>query len=208
MRNHNNGHAVLNRQVLDRGVQFLGHQRVKPGGRLVEQQHLARGAERAAEQHALLLSARERAVILLCKGRHTEHVHVGARRRLLCAAVEGQKPGSADAAREHDLAHACGKVALRARLLRHIADAACRAGVCFHAARVGRGHAEDGLHQRGFARAVFADDGEKFALVHGKAHIVQRQCPLVADGQIFADDHIHQSSTSFKTSIFFAISER
>ena len=145
VRDHDDGHPVLDRQMLDRGVQLLGHQRVKPGGRLVEQQHLARGTERTAEQHALLLSARERAVILFGKGRHAEQVHVGARRRLLRTAVKGQKPRSADAARQHDLAHACGKVALRARLLRHVADAADRPGVDLHAARVGRRHAEDGL---------------------------------------------------------------
>jgi len=120
VRNHNNRHSVLVTKVTHRCIKLFGNQWVKPCSGLVQKKHLVGGAKCTRKQNSLLLTARKRAITLLRNGRNAEQLHVAPRPCLCCAGVKRDKSDRADISGKHHLINACGKVALRARLLRKI----------------------------------------------------------------------------------------
>lgn len=55
VRNHNNGDTVPMVQFVDQTIHFRCHFGIKPGNRLVQEQHFLCGAQRTGKQYPLLL---------------------------------------------------------------------------------------------------------------------------------------------------------
>ena len=208
VRDHDHGHAVRAAEVRNGLIEFFRDERVEPRGRFVEEQDFVGGAERAGEQNALLLTARERAVIFPRKRCQSEHLHRGGGARLLRAGIDREKSRLPDVARKHDLAHGGGKFALRVRLLGQIADLARDRSFKRNAAAVGFLDPEHHAHEGGLSRAVFADDGQKFARFDRKRDVVKGKGALVEDRERFNGNDIHCASAFPRTSRLRRIRER
>ena len=122
VRDHDNRDVIAEVHELDEVIQFPRRHGVETRDRLIEQQELARGAQGAREQHALLLAAGERLIAVVRQILDAHALHVLLRAGAVGPRIEWAAVHLVDAARAHDLRHACGKVALELRLLRQIAD--------------------------------------------------------------------------------------
>ena len=181
--------AVQRRHKL---VHFRRDFGVETGHGLVEHDQLARGTERAGEKHALLLSSREFAVAMASQRRQVEALHVPRRQFLFPARVERAQPHAVQAARQHDLPDAGGKIFLHEGLLGKVADLGpFQPFTGDDASPPQPDQTEDGLHQRTFAGAVFADDVEIVAALDGEVQPFHDGRVFVADGDIFAGKQSH-----------------
>ena len=193
VRDHDDRDVIAEVHELDEVIQFPRRHGVEARDRLIEQQELARGAQGARKQHALLLAAGERLIAVVRQILDAHALHV-----LLCAGAVGPRVKRAamhlvDAARAHDLRHARGKVALELRLLRQIADLVAHEPVAERdAALLRRLEPEQALDERGLAGAVFADHTQQIAARDREVHIAQHRLPVVAEADVFTSNKCHR----------------
>ena len=185
VRDHYNGDAVAEIDELDKVVHLLRGDGVKPGDGLVEQKELLRGAQRTGEQHALLLSAGERLIALAFQILYAHALKVELRAFTLRPAVVHTPPERVEAAGEHDLINARGKVALGGALLREIADLRrAQSAAGDDLPRGGLFQAQKPAHERGLAGAVLPDDAEVIPPLYLKIHALNDGFAVVGKGQI------------------------
>ncbi len=89
-------------------------------------------------------------------------------------------------AREHDLAHRSGKIALRARLLRKVADGARALRGAVDRTGERRDQPEQAFHQRRFAAAVLAHHAEVIPRADGKRQMLEQRAVFVAEACVTA----------------------
>ena len=176
----------------DQAVELLGGARIQAGHRLIQQQQRIRSTQCARQQHALLLTAGERAVGLLAQVFDVQQRHLLVGLALEVLSIEEARTQLVDAAREHDLLHGGRKIPLHRRLLGQIADlVALQAVAVAHRSGAGVHQAQHGAHQRGLAGAVLADENHVVAPVHLVADVLHGGNALKGDGHIPQGDQSH-----------------
>ena len=192
VRDHDDCDVIAEVHELDEVIQFPRRHGVEPRDRLVEQQELARGAQGAREQHALLLAAGERLIAVVRQILDAHALHVLLRAGAVGPRIEWAAVHLVDAARAHDLRHACGKVALELRLLRQIADLVAHEPVSERdAALLRRFEPEQALDECGLAGTVFADHAQQIAARDREVHVAQHRLPVVAEADVFTSNECH-----------------
>ena len=97
-----------------------------------------------------------------------------------------------DAARAHDLRHACRKVALELCLLRQVADLVAHESVAERDAALLRClETEQSLDECGLTRAVFADHTQQIAARDREVHVAQHRLPVIAETDVFTSNECH-----------------
>ena len=155
--------------------------RVEPGERLVEHEHVGVVHQRRGELHALLVAEAEPLHLVGEAGGHPEAV-----RPPLGGPARG---GRGEAVQLGEVAQllADGHPRVQAALLGHVADPAAPPGVDGAAvepdlAGVGGQDPQDDAHRRGLARAVGPDEAEELAGPDGEGHVRQGAHVAVALG--------------------------
>ena len=203
VRDHDDRHLLFFVEVAQGLIEILRGGGVETRDRLVQNEQAVRRAQGAREQHALLLSAGKLAVAAVLQLQHAELAHVHQRRALLRGGVEKVQPALVGKAREHDLAHRSGKIALRARLLRKVADGARALRGAVDRAGERRDQPEQAFHQRRLAAAVLAHHAEVIPRADGKRQMLEQRAVLVAEACVTACKQnipVHHSKPPFKAS--------
>ena len=196
-------------QVLDDVIHIGGDNGIKAGHRLVEKQELLRGAQRARQQDALLLTAGEVAVAALSEVGDSHALHIPRRQFLFLPIIERPPSHAPLAAGQDDFPHGGRKIPLHVGLLGQVADFPLPQTFSeYDVPGKRRVKSQKRLHQRGFARAVFADDAEIHSGLHGEGQIFDDGLSPIAEGKVFAGDLRHYFSASFNTSRFFRMTSR
>ena len=81
VRNHDYGDAVLTVELFDERIHFRRHLGVKSRNRLIQKQHFLCGAQRAGQQHPLLLPAGQLAIAPPCEPGDLHFLH-GVHRKI------------------------------------------------------------------------------------------------------------------------------
>ena len=159
---------------------------IHSGKGFVEDDDLCVLHHRSREQRALELPGRE-----LMQRQGGDVVQADARNGLTrpqsrartCGVKE---PQLAPPACFHQIANAHGETAVKVGKLTQVANGLRRRATGpGQGARLRAFNPEDGFHQRGFARAIMADDREDFPRLHIKRQRTRHGFGTVADGKVF-----------------------
>ena len=162
-------HAALGAQVVEDPHDRLLAGLVDSRERLVEQQHAGVLDERAGDQHALALAARQRAEALARVLGEADALQRSARQRAVGGGHAPVPRRARIGAHQRDVERADGEVQARALGLR---DVRCRAGDRDLAGDA-RKLAEQGAEQRRLAAAVGPEHGDGLAGERGERHVAQ-----------------------------------
>ncbi|MNP04202.1 hypothetical protein D3C76_961100 [compost metagenome] len=169
---HHGGDAEALLQLAQFAAEVLAHPRIEGGHRLVEQQQRRRRRQRAGHGHALLLTARELAgVLLLAAGQANQLEHF--RHPLTCLVAAGAGQAVGDVLLDAEVGEqrvGLEQDAVVARLRRQAGDVT-RTDV--DAARVLPLQAGDAAQQRGLAAAGWAEQADQFAPFHIQGHPIE-----------------------------------
>ena len=185
---HDDGNAVLVVQIGDQLIHLRRHQRIQTGNRLVQQKDFLRRAQRPGQQHPLLLTAGEIPVAALFKALDAKALHGGAGLFLFRGGVEGRKAPAALETGENDLPHGGGEILLHQGLLGKISHLVVTQSLAKgDGALHGGQKAQNGLHQRGLAGAVFAHHAHIVSCRDGKAQSLEDALSIVAQGEVMTN---------------------
>ena len=200
--NHDHGHALLLIQIVQGFVKVLGGGGVQPGDGLVQNQKPAGGAEGPGQKHPLLLAAGEVPVALASQFQGPQLPQVHQRLGPLGGGVEEPQPLPVQKAGEDHLLHRGGEVPLGLGLLGEVAHRPpLQLRRPLNASRQRRQETQKSPEQGGFPGAVVPHDAEIVPAPDPEVQMTQDALPLVAQGQVPADNQIgtlHYSPPGFR----------
>ena len=189
MSDHDDGHAVVPVQLAERLIELCGSGRIQARDGLVEHEDFMSGQKAPGKKNALLLSSGELAV---AAAGQVFNVKLGENIRglLLFFLGEERPPALVPQKTGHDdLADRRRKIPLHLAHLRQISDtAASLAAIDADLALQRVDQPEHGLHERGFAGAVLADDTHIIAGENLKAQVRYHRLVVVPQSRVIAAD--------------------
>ncbi len=179
--------------------QRLLGRRVDPGGGLVEQQQERLLSDRAGDEDALLLPARELADVPAGQLAEVERLDRAVDRAPVVGRERPERPQARVAPHRDHVAHADREAPVDVLDLRHVADRPGRQPVGrlaldAHGAAGRLDQPGDRLEQRGLARPVGPDDAHRRSAGQVERDPGERGDALVADVQVVDFDGVHFSA--------------